>query len=101
MTLVKPVITEKSMRAAASGIYTFEVEMDTRKSTVRQLVKDLFKVTVTKVTTKVSHAPAKRTGAKRIATNPTKSKYATVWLKKGETITLFDLKEDLPAQAGK
>jgi large subunit ribosomal protein L23 len=93
MTLLKPVITEKSMMNAARGVFTFQIENGTRKSAVRTLVQDLFKVHVTKVTTKVSHNEAKKTGARRLAGTIGKSKYATVWLKKGESIALFDLKE--------
>lgn len=94
MTLLRPVITEKSMASASRGAYTFQIEMDTRKSAVKTLVHDLFKVTVTKITTKVGHTPAKKTGTRRLGGTVMKSKYATVWLKKGESIALFDLKEE-------
>ena len=93
MTLLKPIITEKSMLGASRGIFTFEIENSTRKGAVRTLVQDLFKVHVTKVTTKVSHNEAKKTGTRRLSGPTGKSKYATVWLKKGESIALFDLKE--------
>lgn len=93
MTLIRPVITEKSILGASRGAFTFEVEMGTRKSAVITLVQDLFKVKVIKVTTKTSHIPSKKTGSRRLSQPSNKSKFATVWLKKGQSIALFDLKE--------
>lgn len=93
MSLLKPIITEKTMRGASVGSFTFEIELGTRKNAVRTLVQDLFKVNVTKVTTKRGHTPAKKTGSRRLSGTSAKTKYATVWLKPGQSIALFDLKE--------
>jgi large subunit ribosomal protein L23 len=94
MTIIKPVITEKSMRSAAQGLYTFQVELGSTKSEVKHVVEDMFKVKVTNINILRRHVPAKSTGSKRLTGNPSQQKYATLKLKKGQSIDLFDLKED-------
>lgn len=93
-TIIRPVITEKSMLSARNGLYTFEVLLDSNKSQVRQVVESLFKVKVTSVNMLRRHVPAKSTGSKRLTGNPGTSKFAVLRLTKGESIDLFDLKED-------
>ena len=95
-TLIKPVITEKSMISARNGLYTFEVLLGSTKPQVREVVESLFKVKVTSVNMLRRHVPAKSTGSKRLAGNPGTSKYAVLRLTKGQSIDLFDLKEDQP-----
>jgi len=47
----RPILTEKSMRGAEAGKYTFEVAADANKLTIKTAVERLFDVTVTKVNT--------------------------------------------------
>lgn len=47
--VLRPIITEKSMRGGAMGKYTFEVARDATKPQIRQAVEDLFDVDVVKV----------------------------------------------------
>lgn len=94
MTIIRPVITEKSMRAASQGLYTFEVELSAAKSLVKQVVENMFKVKVTGLSILRRHVPAKSTGSKRLTGNPSQIKIATIRLKKGQSIELFDLKEN-------
>ena len=94
MTLIKPVITEKSMLAASRGVFTFQVEGSATKSSVKHAVETTFKVNVTRVNMTVHHEDAKRTGAKRILGTATQLKHALVSLKAGQKITLFDLKDN-------
>lgn len=49
--LVKPIITEKSIENAQDHKYTFEVERKSNKHEIRKAIEDIFKVTVTKITT--------------------------------------------------
>jgi large subunit ribosomal protein L23 len=93
-TLIKPIITEKSMMAASRGIYTFGVLLTATKSQIKEAVQTAFKVNVTRVNTSLRHVSAKSTGSKRIMGVEGRAKYATVTLKKGQTIELFDLKEE-------
>ncbi len=94
MTLIKPLITEKSIRETAGGIFTFEVARFASKSQIKATVESLFKVKVTKVTTRVSHLAPKRTGSKRTLGLPGITKFASIHLIKGQSIALFDLKEE-------
>lgn len=92
--LIKPLITEKSMADAARGVYTFVVAQAATKSQLRELVNELFKVHVVKVTTSTTTQPSRRTGRRRLVTTAPPQKLARFFLKKGESISLFDLKED-------
>lgn len=94
MTLIRPVITEKSMRSAMTGLYTFEVMLGSTKSQVKQVVESTFKVKVLSMNILRRHVPAKSTGSKRLTGKPSQKKFATLRLAKGQTIDLFDLKED-------
>jgi large subunit ribosomal protein L23 len=94
MTLIKPVITEKSMLSARNGLYTFEVLLGANKSQVKVAVNSTFNVKVTSVNILRRHIPAKGTGSKRLLGNVSQAKFATVRLSKGQTIELFDLKEE-------
>lgn len=94
MTLIRPVITEKSMVAARRGVFTFVVAGSSAKSLVKELVEKTFKVHVTRINMTVHHQDGKRTGAKRLLGLSTKVKHALVQLKSGERIDLFDLKEE-------
>ncbi len=49
--ILKPIITEKSMENAQLNKYTFEVDRDSNKREIRKAIEDIFKVTVTKITT--------------------------------------------------
>lgn len=101
MTLIKPVITEKSMLAASRGTYTFEVAQLATKSQVKQAVEATFKVKVVGVNILKRHIPAKTTGPKRLRGSASQAKYSTLRLVKGQTIDLFDIKETASAGQGK
>lgn len=98
MTLISPVITEKSMRSASMGIYTFEVSLLTTKTQARVEVEQAFKVNVVSINMVRRHVPGKSTGSKRLTGNAGQRKFARLTLKKGQTIDLFDLKEGSPAK---
>ena len=94
MIIIKPVITEKSMRAAMNGLYTFQVELGSSKSQVKQAVESMFKVKVVSMNILRRHVSAKSTGPKRLKGTSSQLKYSTLRLKKGQSIDLFDLKEE-------
>lgn len=98
MTIIRPVITEKSMLSASRGLFTFEVLLGSTKSQVKQAVESLFKVTVVGMNILRRHISAKSTGSKRLKGNASQAKYATLSLAKGQKIDLFDVKD--PAKAG-
>jgi len=91
--LKQPIITEKSMYDATNNVYTFEVDLSASKNQIREVVRQLFDVTVEKVTTSIRKPKTIRTGRKRTLKKTGKRKFAKVWLKQGETIDLFEFKE--------
>lgn len=92
--LIKPLITEKAMLAAAEGIYTFQVDLSATKHQIKEVVESTFTVKVTKVTTTTTKPSMRKTGRRRLPTTTSKVKKARVWLKKGQTIDLFEFKEE-------
>lgn len=94
MILIRPVITEKSMLAASRGHFTFAVLLNSTKHQVKEAVESTFKVNVTNINILRRHVPAKSTGSRRLIGNATQTKIAILTLKKGQSIELFDLKDN-------
>lgn len=92
--LIKPHLTEKSMLAASRGVYTFLVSKNSSKSQLAELVEKIFKVKVLKVSTSTIKTATKKTGKRRLTVSHPPIKSANFWLKKGDSISLFDIKED-------
>jgi large subunit ribosomal protein L23 len=89
--IIAPIITEKSMKDAAIGRYTFKVEVATNKPLIKQAIQDKFKVKVTKIMTCLVKGKTDRRGAKREEFVKTTWKKATVQLAKDQKIALFDV----------
>ena len=92
--LLKPIITEKSMTNASRGVYTFMVDRSANKHQIKEAVEGLFSVKVTQVNTSLNTPAVKRTGRLRIKRSSPSLKTARVTLKTGQSIELFDLKEE-------
>lgn len=88
--LQKPVITEKSMKLAANNWYTFVVDKNATKPQIAKVVASQFKVDVLKVAVMnvKGHAKMQRRARKTYQTKGYKK--AIVFLKKGQTIALFE-----------
>ena len=92
--VIKPVITEKSLRLAnVDNTYTFVVQTTANKDQIKETVEKLFTVAVASIRTIVNQKEIKRTGRKRKSVLTGKTKKALVTLKKGHAIDLFDLSE--------
>jgi large subunit ribosomal protein L23 len=89
--ILAPVITEKSMRDAAVGRYTFKVATDTNKPFIKQAIQDKFKVKVLKIMVSMVKGKTDRKGIKREEYVKTAWKKATVQLAKDQKIGLFDV----------
>jgi large subunit ribosomal protein L23 len=87
--LRRAVITEKSMRGAEAGKYTFEVARDATKPEIRAAVERVFGVRVVKVNTLRVPGKTKRRGRHTYRT-PDRKK-AVVTLAPGEKIDLEKL----------
>lgn len=89
----KPVITEKSLRDAAAGVFTFDVSLDASKNQVRKTVEDLFRVHVRKITSAHLKGKKRLTGKKRVPVYEKDRKKVWVKLAQGEKIDLFETGE--------
>jgi len=84
-----PVLTEKSLRNAKEGIYTFRVDSSLTKHVIRKLIEETFGVNVTKVRTIKEQGRIKKNyRGQRREIMP--SKKAMVSLKGKEKIDLFE-----------
>lgn len=87
--MLKPIFTEKSLREAKNGNYTFKVGANLDKKQIAASVARIFKVTVTKVrTTKIG--PEKGRNARGRNFSFRKTKKAIVTLKSGDKISVFE-----------
>ena len=88
--LKRPIITEKSMKLATSGLYAFEVDKNATKLQIGKIVADKFNVKVLAV--KVMNVKGKVKSQKRVRKNYQSKGYkkALVQVKKGEKIALFE-----------
>jgi large subunit ribosomal protein L23 len=93
--VIKPVISEKSLRLANSdNTYTFAVQMTANKDQIKETIEKLFSVNVLTIRTIVNQKEKKRTGKKRSIVITAKTKKALVTLKEGQEIDLFDISEN-------
>lgn len=92
--IIRPVISEKSMKEAQLGRYTFLVDRTAMKPEIKVTIEKLFNVKVTKVFTSItkgSRTKQLRQGRKKTSFI---IKKARVKLQKGQKIDIFDEKTD-------
>lgn len=87
--IIKPIISEQSMKEADKGKYTFSVAVSANKKTIKQAVESLFNVHVRSVETITVKPGPKRVGARRAEVSVSAWKKAMVGVKAGEKIDLF------------
>lgn len=90
IVLKKPQITEKTMKLASQGMYTFIVDKDARKPAIIQAVESQFNVNVTAVKTATFKDEKKTRRGKRGYFMTGGYKKAIVGLKDGQKIALFE-----------
>jgi large subunit ribosomal protein L23 len=86
--ILAPIITEKSMTAAAENQYTFEVHPDATKTQIRDAAKVLFKVDVLSVNTRNVKGKNKTVARRKQRTAGKRSdwKKAIITIKAGQKI---------------
>lgn len=89
--IIAPVITEKSMKDAGLGRYTFKVATATNKPLIKDAIEQKFKVKVLKIFVSLVKGRTDRKGIKREEFVKTAWKKATVQLAKDQKIALFDV----------
>ena len=87
--IVRPLITEKSMKLVEEGKYTFEVKQGSNKVEVKKAVEELFKVDVTAVNM-VNTLRKKRRVGKYEGLRPAVQK-AIVTLADGQKLDVFEI----------
>lgn len=100
--VIKPIISEKSMREVTAGRYTFAVKVAAAKPLIKMALKNLFNVDVIEI--KTMHVPGKRrrVGRRRTQTVMSAWKKAVVELKPDQKIDLFEVqKSDNPKESEK
>lgn len=88
--IVKPVISENSLREAEVGRYSFIVNKASSKDEIKKAIQDMFGVSVTKVMTNIVKGNKTRLTKKRKIVADAAYKKARVTLKKGEKLNIFD-----------
>ena len=87
--LVRPLITEKTMKLVEEGKYTFEVKQGSNKVEVKKAVEELFKVEVTAVNMMNTLRKKRRVG-KYEGLRPAVQK-AIVTLDEGQKLDVFEI----------
>lgn len=87
--IVRPLITEKTMKLVEEGKYTFEVKQGANKVEVKKAVEELFKVEVTAVNMMNTLRKRRRVG-KYEGLRPAVQK-AIVTLAKGQKLDVFEI----------
>ena len=88
--LRQPIITEKSMKLAASGFYTFEIDKLAKKPQVAKAVSDKFSVKVVGVRILNIKGQTKQQRTVRKTFRKANIKKAIVQVGKGEKIAIFE-----------
>lgn len=93
-TVIKPIITEVSLKDAKTGKFTFLVHKDATKPEIKKEIQDIYNVQVVGVSTVTMRSL--RVIATRFGKNNVNKtiKKARVKLLKGQTIQAFEIPED-------
>lgn len=97
-TLVKPLITEKTLTLAAHGWYTFVVDKKADKKGVARVISDFYKVKVVGVRVASMHGKTRRVGKLMRHRHKSDWKKAMVRLTSGQKIDAFEV---VPPEEGK
>ena len=89
--IIAPIISEKSMKDAKDGKFTFKVGMASNKKTIKQAIEKQFSVNVLDVATMVVKGKSARAGKRRVEVLQSAWKKAVVTLGKEQKISLFDI----------
>ncbi len=90
---ITPIISEKSMKDANNGKFTFRVSRFSDKNDIKKKVEKKFDVNVVDVATVIVKGKRMRVGVRRTEVRKSPWKKAIVKLKAGQKIGLFELGE--------
>lgn len=89
--IIRPIITEKSMKGAQQNIYSFFVARLATKKDIQHAVETLFDVKVIGIATQTQKGGGVRSGMKRTEVKKQPTKKAFVRVQKGQKISAFEL----------
>ena len=92
--LIRPVITEKTMREAGINRFTFAVNRAATKDQIKKAVQDAFKVDVLRTETSIVKGRTHRSGRRRKEIVESSWKKAILTLKPNQKIDYFDVTEE-------
>jgi len=88
--IIKPIISEQSLKEAQNGRYTFVVDRKASKDEIKKAIEKMFKVSVVKIMTNIIKGTRTKLTKKRKTVSDISYKKARVNVKKGESIDIFD-----------
>ena len=88
--IIKPIISEKSLKDAIGGKYTFLVNKKATKIDIKKAIEDAFEVKVTKVLTNITKGSTTRNTKIGKIVSHFSDKKARVTLKQGQSIAIFN-----------
>jgi len=86
----RPIVSERAMRLAQQGKYTFEVAPAANKIQIREAVETIFKVDVVKVNTITVPGKKRRGWRRSIYGSTPKRKKAIVTVRPGQRIEFYE-----------
>lgn len=89
--IIRPIITEKSMKDVNNSKFTFEVLKSADKGQIKREIEQKFGINVINISTMVVKGGTNRVGARRVEVKKSPWKKAIVTLKKDQKIDLFDI----------
>ncbi len=88
--IIKPVISEKSLRDATVGKYTFMVNSRANKTEIKKAIEDVFEVKIIKIATNITKGSTTRNTRVGRKTTEFINKKARIMLTKGQSISIFN-----------
>lgn len=88
--IIKPIISEKSLKDASFGKYTFLVNKKASKTEIKRAVESVFEVKVVKIMTNITKGSIARNTRVGRQVTQFSDKKARVMLSKGQSIAIFN-----------
>ncbi len=88
--IIKPIISEKSLKDAVVGRYTFLVNQKANKTDIKAAIQEVFEVKIVKITTNITKGSTTKNTKVGRKVKVFANKKACVTLSKGQSIAIFD-----------
>ena len=88
--IIKPIISEKSLKDATAGKYTFLVNKKANKTEIKKAIEEVFEVKIVKIMTNITKGSTTKNTKVGRKISVFSDKKARVTLQKGQSIAIFD-----------